>query len=85
MRKLTELKGVGEATASLILSVASPEKVPFMSDEAMDAVVGLPRKHSSGQFITYRSKMIKKAKELGDDWNVDMVEKALFATAVISR
>jgi len=30
---LTKLKGIGPATASLLLSVAAPEMVPFFSDE----------------------------------------------------
>ena len=30
---LTKLKGIGPATASLLLSVATPEAVPFFSDE----------------------------------------------------
>jgi hypothetical protein len=30
---LTELRGIGPATASLLLSVASPDSIPFFSDE----------------------------------------------------
>jgi hypothetical protein len=33
IKKLSELRGVGPATASLILSVAFPEDAPFFSDE----------------------------------------------------
>lgn len=33
VKTLTDLRGVGPATASLLLSVASPESVPFFSDE----------------------------------------------------
>ncbi|KAF1922057.1 hypothetical protein BDU57DRAFT_70503 [Ampelomyces quisqualis] len=33
LKVLTDLKGIGPATASLLLSVASPDKVPFFSDE----------------------------------------------------
>ena len=33
VKRLTELKGVGPATASLLLSVAYPRAVPFFSDE----------------------------------------------------
>eukprot|EP00116_Pleurobrachia_bachei_P009701 sb/3469963/ len=85
MKTLTELSGVGPATASLILSIASPDKVPFMSDEAMDAVVGLPRKYTMPQFEKFRDLVSKKAKKLGDDWTLVMVENALFATAVLAR
>lgn len=33
LRKLTDLRGIGPATASLLLSVASPNEIPFFSDE----------------------------------------------------
>ncbi|KAF2035383.1 hypothetical protein EK21DRAFT_53876 [Setomelanomma holmii] len=33
LKKLAELKGIGPATASLLLSVAAPDSVPFFSDE----------------------------------------------------
>ena len=85
MKTLTELSGVGPATASLILSIATPDKVPFMSDEAMDAVVGLPRKYTMSQFHKFRDLVGEKAEKLGGDWTFIMVENALFATAVLAR
>lgn len=33
LKVLTSLKGIGPATASLLLSVAAPERIPFFSDE----------------------------------------------------
>ncbi|KAH7085015.1 hypothetical protein BKA63DRAFT_559677 [Paraphoma chrysanthemicola] len=33
VKKLSELKGIGPATASLLLSVGKPDEVPFFSDE----------------------------------------------------
>lgn len=33
LKVLTELKGIGPATASLLLSVCDPDEVPFFSDE----------------------------------------------------
>jgi hypothetical protein len=33
LKTLTTLKGIGPATASLLLSVASPDTIPFFSDE----------------------------------------------------
>jgi hypothetical protein len=37
---LTELKGVGPATASAILLSSAPCDVPFMADEAVESVLG---------------------------------------------
>lgn len=37
--KLTELKGIGPASASLLLSVCDPDSVPFFSDEAFHWVM----------------------------------------------
>ena len=85
MEILCKLQGVGPATASAILSVYLPMEVPFMSDEAMDAVVGLPRLYTKAQFAQFKDAVIKKAKTLGPDWSPDRVEKALWCTAMISK
>ena len=85
MKILCNLKGVGPATASLILSVICPENVPFMSDEAMDAALGLPRAYTIQTFRKFQSALASKATELGDDWNPDLVEKALFSAAIMAR
>lgn len=85
MKILCSLQGVGPATASLILSVICPENVAFMSDEAMDAALGLPRSYTIQTFRKFQSALVSKAAELGDDWNPDLVEKALFSAAVMAR
>ena len=82
---LEVLHGVGPATASLILSVILPGEVPFMSDEAMDASIGLPRSYTASRCKKFREAMTAKAKELGEEWNVGLVEKALFTAAVLGR
>jgi len=82
---LTQIHGVGPATASLILSVAVPEVAPFMSDEAMDAVIGLPRAYTLPKFVKFQAAAAKKAEELGSYWNPDFVEKALFSTAMFAK
>ena len=82
---LEGLQGVGPATASLILSVILPRNVPFMSDEAMDASIGLPRSYTASRYEKFRKAMAAKAKELGNDWTVGLVEKALFTAAALKR
>ncbi|KAL6580149.1 hypothetical protein OROMI_008173 [Orobanche minor] len=39
VKELTALKGVGPTTASTVLAAYAPEVTPFMSDEAMMAVI----------------------------------------------
>ena len=82
---LNTLHGVGPATASLILSVYVPKYVPFMSDEAMDAALGLPRLYTDAQFARFQDALSEKAKELGTDWSPDQVEKALWCAATLSK
>lgn len=38
MTALSNLKGVGTATASALLAAASPENAPFMADECVQAI-----------------------------------------------
>ncbi|KAL5249746.1 hypothetical protein ACHWQZ_G018541 [Mnemiopsis leidyi] len=79
------LYGVGPATASLILSVVLPDHVPFMSDEAMDASIGLPRSYTSSRYAQYQKALSAKAEELGVKWNVQLVEKVLYTAAILRR
>ena len=82
---LCKLQGVGPATASAILSVYLPMEVPFMSDEAMDAVVGLPRLYTKAKFLQYQKAVIEKSKILGPKWSPLLIEKALWCTAMFSK
>ena len=82
---LCKLKGVGPATASVILSVYLPSEVPFMSDEAMDAVLGLPRLYTKAQFIQYQKALIEKSKQLGSTWSPSVIENALWCAAMLSK
>lgn len=79
---LTELKGVGPATASGLLAALN-DGCPFMSYEAMDAVLG---KGKDGfTVIAYRklAKMLRgKAADLSSDgnvWTAVQVEQALYS------
>ena len=56
-----------------------------MSDEAMDASIGLPRSYTASRYEKFQKALSSKAKKLGKDWHVRMVEKSLFAIAVLAR
>jgi len=81
---LTELKGIGPATASAVLSAAHPS-IPFMSDEAMQASLGY-RDYTVKAAVELTATLQKKAKELsaaggggGRTWTARSVEQCLFA------
>ena len=82
---LCQLKGVGPATASAILSVYLPSEVPFMSDEAMDAALGLPRLYTKAQFILFQKALIEKVDQLDSTWSPSLIEKALWCSAMTSK
>lgn len=85
---LTELKGIGPATASAALSAAHPS-IPFMSDEAMQASLGY-RDYTVKAAVQLTAALQKKAKELSAKelsaggggsrkWTARSVEQCLFA------
>lgn len=83
------LAGVGPATASAVLCRAFPNKVAFMSDEAMLGC-GLFSKASEIKydlktFARFNEIVQQKALELGAPWTGDAVAKALWATRTLQR
>ncbi|TAQ86385.1 hypothetical protein B7494_g5301 [Chlorociboria aeruginascens] len=81
IKKLAEpLKGVGPATASLLLAVYDPDHVPFFSDEIYRWLVGggdkIVPKYSPSEFET----IISKTKALSNRLNVTpiQIEKVAF-------
>ncbi|KAF9933968.1 hypothetical protein FBU30_003912 [Linnemannia zychae] len=63
--KMSELKGVGPATASAILCAGAPDKVPFMADESVDSVPGLGTiAYSLPYYLKFAGKVIEKADQL---------------------
>eukprot|EP00180_Rhodochaete_pulchella_P000856 Plantae.Rhodophyta-Rhodochaete_pulchella.ctg1691.p2 GENE.Plantae.Rhodophyta-Rhodochaete_pulchella.ctg1691~~Plantae.Rhodophyta-Rhodochaete_pulchella.ctg1691.p2 ORF type:complete len:243 (+),score=35.50 Plantae.Rhodophyta-Rhodochaete_pulchella.ctg1691:1142-1870(+) len=90
LTQIVELKGVGPATASVILSLWRPDSVAFMSDEAMAQIPGISsgdytekslRKYCSS--LRERSTALRNESEAGPsdriEWNPFQCEKALFA------
>ncbi|KAL6578458.1 hypothetical protein OROMI_010786 [Orobanche minor] len=85
VKELTVLKGVGPATASAVLAAYSPEVAPFMSDEAMMAVIGDTKDYSLKRYLVFAERMQAKAKELSssdDLFTASDVEKALWSCAL---
>lgn len=86
LNHLTALKGVGVATASAILAVIDPS-VPFMSDEAIAAVLGsgdkrytLPVYLQVVRWMRTRAEALQRSTpDDGVVWRVCEVERALWA------
>ena len=84
LQVLCELKGVGPATASAILSAYDPS-IPFMSDEALLAVIQ-SKEYTAKAFVNLTSAVRRKAEELirqceTIQWSSREVEKCLFAAS----
>ncbi|KAJ6685770.1 hypothetical protein OIU79_015729 [Salix purpurea] len=63
---LTVLKGVGPATASAVLAAYAPDVAPFMSDEAMEAVLGNSKEYTLKQYLLFVDKLQTKSKEIDE-------------------
>ena len=78
---LCKLRGVGVATASAVFAAYSAE-YPFMSDEAMEAVLHAPahgKQYSIEAYGELCTKLRAKAAELGDGFTARDVELALYS------
>ncbi|KAH7373585.1 hypothetical protein KP509_17G063500 [Ceratopteris richardii] len=86
---LTTLKGVGPATASAILAAGAPDVAPFMSDEAMEAVLGGVKEYTLKQYLLFADRLQCKAKELskagGKQFGPSDLERALWCAAMEKR
>ncbi|KAK6116049.1 hypothetical protein DH2020_008318 [Rehmannia glutinosa] len=86
--ELTVLKGVGPATASAVLAAYAPDVAPFMSDEAMMAVIGDAKDYSLKRYVVFAEKMQAKAKELSsseDLFTPSDVERAVWSSTVSAK
>ncbi|KDN50804.1 hypothetical protein K437DRAFT_254974 [Tilletiaria anomala UBC 951] len=83
MNKLCELKGVGPATASAILSTYAFEDVPFLSDEASLAMgLGTP-KYTAKYFEQFREAMQRRL-QAEEGWKtMETLEMACWAWVVL--
>lgn len=88
LKPLLELKGVGPATATAILS-AYHHSIPFLSDQALMAVSG-SRDYTVPAAVRTMTALQEKAKALNGaqsskTWTAKLVEKGLFADSLASQ
>lgn len=82
---ITQLRGVGVATASAIFATLAPESCPFMADEILEGVTSEGRQYSMNAYFIMRNALLSKAKELGErEWTAERVGRALWTCAIIS-
>ena len=78
--ELTELKGVGPAGASVILSMVRPDLFCYMYDEVIDCF--LPKRtYTLKVYMTCNEACIQIARNLKGDWNPAKVARTLWIAA----
>lgn len=75
LRFLTDIRGCGPASASLVLALFG---ACFMGDEALEAALG-ERKYTEKAFMQLQEEVNDKCKQLGGEWNAWDLERAVFA------
>ena len=87
---MKSLKGIGVATASIILAVFVPEVCPFMSDKAYKSVCSDKMSYTNKEYYYLQQKLVDKANTLNGAnnvnkiWDTEMVGKALWVASVIN-
>ena len=77
---LTELAGVGPATASAALAALAPDQYPFFDELVAAQVAGLPKvAWTLGYYVRYAQALRERASSLGGEWTPALVERALWA------
>ncbi|CAK1547104.1 unnamed protein product [Leptosia nina] len=92
MTALSNLKGVGTATASALLAAASPEIAPFMADECIQAIPEMEGSDYTAKeylnFVKYIrnvcDRLNKEQNGCGKKWSPHMVELTLWAHNILS-
>ncbi|CAL8469581.1 g9122 [Coccomyxa elongata] len=88
LQSLTQLKGVGPATASAILTACCRD-VPFMSDEAMAAALTGPKVYTAARYLEFaralRLKADRLTDKLGRRFSAQDVERALWSEALAQK
>lgn len=86
MTALSNLKGVGTATASALLAAASPEIAPFMADECIQAIPEMEGSDYTAKeylnFVKHIRNVCDRLNKVRDTWkycfNLNYVEKYFY-------
>jgi hypothetical protein len=86
LRQLSELRGVGAATASAVLAAHRPERYPFFDDVVAAQIPGLPvGDFSVKAYLAYAEALRERAERLAacpeQRWTAHLVAQALWAHA----
>ena len=89
LKDLCDLRGVGPATASAVLTALCPEKYCFMADESVAAVLPGKINYTAKYYLEYLECVREKSEELtqkdcGHVWSPHDVECALWSCTVNS-
>ena len=88
IKKMSELRGVGPATASAVLApLCSSLSVPFMADEVLEATRGRPRDYTIGAYEEMRDVLTSLSKSLEPNgaWTAESLGKALWTRAMLGE
>ena len=82
--KMSELRGIGPATASAILSHLHPEGIVFMADEVIEATTGKKREYTMKAYDAVIASIVTKKKKLGSMWTPEKIGRALWVAGILS-
>mmetsp|Transcript_15696 Transcript_15696/g.28548 ORF Transcript_15696/g.28548 Transcript_15696/m.28548 type:complete len:267 (-) Transcript_15696:1348-2148(-) len=83
INKFCQLKGVGPATASAILSLYKPDLFSFMDDEVIECLFDGKRGYTLKIYMAVNNKCAELATTLGSAWTPRRVGKALWTASRI--
>jgi hypothetical protein len=79
---LAKLAGVGPATASAVVAAAVPEVYPFFDELVANQIPGLgPVDFAMKYYGRYADALRYRTRQLGGDWTITMVERALWSNS----
>ena len=78
--ELTNLQGVGPATASAVLSLVRPDRFAYMYDEVIECFMP-KRTYTKPTYVIVNNNCIETARKLGKGWTASRVASALWIAA----